>query len=29
MSLIVKDKQLFKDYNKIWEKMEGLMKKKN
>ena len=28
MSLIVKDKQLFKNYNKIWEKIEGLMKKK-
>ena len=28
MSLIVKDKQLFKNYNKIWGKIEGLMKKK-
>ena len=28
MSLIVKDKQLFKNYNKIWEKIESLMRKK-
>ena len=27
MSLIVKDKQVFKNYNKIWENIEGLMKK--
>ena len=27
-SLIVKDKQLFKNYNKIWEQIEGLMRKK-
>ena len=25
---MVKDKQLFKNYNKIWEKIESLMKKK-
>ena len=25
MSLIVKDKQLLENYNKIWEKIEGLM----
>ena len=25
MSLMVKDKQLFKNYNKIWEKIESLM----
>ena len=29
MSLMVKDKQLFKNYNKIWEKTESLMRKKN
>ena len=28
MPLIVKDKQLFKNYNKIWEKIESLMRKK-
>ena len=28
MSLIVKDKQLFKNYNKIWETIESLMRKK-
>ena len=28
MSHMVKDKQLFKNYNKIWEKIESLMKKK-
>ena len=28
MSLMVKDKQLFKNYNKIWEKTESLMRKK-
>ena len=28
MSLMVKDKQLFKNYNKIWEKIESLMRKK-
>ena len=27
-SLMVKDKQLFKNYNKIWEKIESLMRKK-
>ena len=27
MSLMVKDKQLFKNYNKIWEKIESLMRK--
>ena len=27
MSLMVKDKQLFKNYNKIWKKLETLMKK--
>ena len=27
MSLIVKDIQRFKNYNKIWEKIESLMKK--
>ena len=27
MSLMVKDEQLFKDYNKIWEKIEGLIGK--
>ena len=26
MSLVVKDKQLLKNYNKIWEKIEKLMK---
>ena len=26
MSLMVKDKQLFKKYNKIWEKIERLMR---
>ena len=26
MSLIVKDKQLFKKYNKIWKKIERLMR---
>ena len=29
MSLMVKDEQLSKNYNKIWEKMEGLIGKKN
>ena len=28
MPLIVKDKQLFKNYSKIWEKTESLMRKK-
>ena len=28
MSLMVKDKQLFKNYNKLWEKIESLMRKK-
>ena len=28
MSLMAKDKQLFKNYNKIWEKIESLMRKK-
>ena len=28
MSLMVKDKQLFKNYNKIWEKTKSLMRKK-
>ena len=28
MSLMVKDKQLFKNYNKIWEKIESLIRKK-
>ena len=28
MFLMVKDKQLFKNYNKIWEKIESLMRKK-
>ena len=28
MSLILKYKQLFKNYNKIWEKIESLMRKK-
>ena len=28
MSLMVKDKQRFKNYNKIWEKIESLMRKK-
>ena len=28
MSLIVKDKQLFKNYNKLWKKIERLMRKK-
>ena len=28
MSLMVKDKQLFKNCNKIWEKIESLMRKK-
>ena len=27
MSLMVKDKQLFKNHNKIWEKIESLMRK--
>ena len=27
MSLMVKDKQLFKNYNKIWEKIKSLMRK--
>ena len=27
MSLMVKDKQLFKNYNEIWEKIESLMTK--
>ena len=29
MSLMVKEKQLFKKYNKILEKIESLMRKKN
>ena len=28
MSLMVKDKQFFKNYNKIWAKIESLMRKK-
>ena len=28
MSLMVKDKQLFRNYNKVWEKIESLMRKK-
>ena len=28
MSLMVKDKQLFENYNKIWEKTESLIRKK-
>ena len=28
MSFIVKDKQLFKNYNKIWGKFKSLMRKK-
>ena len=28
MSLMVKDKQRFKNYNKIWEKIKSLMRKK-
>ena len=28
MSLMVKDKQLFKNYNKLWKKIESLMQKK-
>ena len=28
MSLMVKDKQFFKSYNKIWAKIESLMRKK-
>ena len=28
MSLMVKDKQRFKNYNKIWGKNESLMRKK-
>ena len=28
MSLMVKDKQLFKNYNKLWKKIESLMRKK-
>ena len=28
MSLMVKDKELFKNYIKIWEKIERLMRKK-
>ena len=28
MSLMVKDKELFKNYNKIWEKIERWMRKK-
>ena len=28
VSLLVKDEQLFKNYNKIWEKIEGLIGKK-
>ena len=28
MSLMVKNKQLFKNFNKIWEKIESLMRKK-
>ena len=28
MSLMVKDMQLFKHYNKIWEEIESLMRKK-
>ena len=27
MSLMVKHKQIFKTYNKIWEKIESLIKK--
>ena len=27
MSLVVKNKQLFKNYNKIWKKIESLMRK--
>ena len=27
VSLMVKDKQLFKNYNKIWEKTESLIRK--
>ena len=27
VSLLVKDEQLFKNYNKIWEKIEGLIGK--
>ena len=27
-SLLLKDKQFFKNYNKIWEKIESLMRKK-
>ena len=27
MSLMVKDEQLFKNYNKIWEKTEGSIRK--
>ena len=29
VSLLVKDEQLFKNYNKIWEKIEGLIGKKS
>ena len=28
MSLMIKDEQLFKNYNKMWEKIESLMRKK-
>ena len=28
MSLMVNDKQLFKNYNKIWEKIQRIMRKK-
>ena len=28
VSLMVKDKQLFENYNKIWEKIESLIRKK-
>ena len=28
MSLMVNDKQIFKNYNKIWEKIESLIRKK-
>ena len=28
MSIMVKDKQLFKNYNKMWEKVESLIRKK-
>ena len=28
MSLMVNDKQIFKNYNKVWEKIESLIRKK-